>query len=76
MKLTERQQQIWDAFLQLYQTTNEPVSPTALGLELGFDYNSASAKTTPTLKKFVALGWAKRTTKGRYIPMEPNQQLE
>jgi hypothetical protein len=73
MKLTERQQQIWNAFLQLYQTTNEPVSTTALGLELGFDYNSASAKTTPTLKKFVALGLAKRTSKGCYISIEPTQ---
>ena len=44
----------------------EAAGPTAIGLALGYSYQSASAAVMPSLKKLVKLGLVKRIQRGKY----------
>lgn len=54
---------------ELYDTHRRPIGPTEIGLALGFDYQQASSRTSPILKRLVAEGSAKRTPNGKYMPV-------
>ncbi len=61
-KLTPKQ----TVFLQYFINHPHWISPTKMGLDMGYDYNSASARVIPVLKKLVSLGLIKRNSKGHY----------
>ncbi|MCL6446060.1 MAG: hypothetical protein K6T83_21890 [Alicyclobacillus sp.] len=58
---------------ELYDTHRRPIGPTEIGLALGFDYQQASSRTSPILKRLVAEGSAKRTPNGKYVPVQESE---
>lgn len=67
--MTDRQKAVYDMLLKLHLETKKPVSPTNIGLGLGFEYNSASPKCMNAIKKLQKLGLIKRVENGKYVPL-------
>ena len=57
--LTDKQQKI----LSIIKTRGGWVSPTAIGLQLGYCYEQASSKCNGTIKTLVKAGFIERGTK-------------
>lgn len=51
---------------QLKATPNEFVSPTKIGIAIGWPYSQASSRVCSKLKRFVKDGLVERDSKGKY----------
>ena len=65
IKFNERDLEVWEAVRDLYKE-DIWLSPTKIGLHIGFDYNTASSKCNRTLKKLVNEKILLRSKEGKY----------
>ena len=76
IKFNDRDFQVWNELRNLDDNGDKAISPTVVGLNLGFDYASASSKVTRTLKKLVKEKVISRSKKGKYKIEDTNFNVE
>lgn len=69
MEFTDKQKLVIDKLIEMYDRFGEPIGPTQVGLELGYDYNTASSKCYSALKKAVTMGIVEKVKGGKYLPV-------
>ena len=76
MQFTEKQSKVIRKLYEMYEKEGHPISPTKIGLELGFDYNTASSKCSNALKKAEQLGVVEKVKGGKYVPTVKMSELD
>lgn len=66
LTLTEKQQAVIDMLKKLSDQKQEAVTPTEVGLAMGFSYDSASSKCMSGIKKAVEIGLVEKVGRGKY----------
>lgn len=64
--LTEKQQKVIDKLTQLSKEKQGPVTPTEVGMAMGFTYDTASSKCMAGIKKALELGLIEKVGRGQY----------